>query len=75
MGKGVEFMIGERGWDVKRKIQCIQYLHSPQGQQQLDLHQKGLKKGPNTGLSLLHNATICSIVFYTHSQSHEDLDL
>ena len=60
---------------MKREMQCIQGLHSPQRQQQLEPHQKGLKKGPNTGLSLYHNAIICSTVFYTHLQSPEDLDL
>ena len=75
LGKGVEFMIGERGWGREKEDAVYSMPPLSSGQQQLDLHQKGLKKGPNTGLSLHHNAIICSIVFYTHLQSREDVDL
>lgn len=49
MGKGVEFMTGERGWGREKEDAMYSMPPLSSGAAAAGLHHKGLKKGPNTG--------------------------
>lgn len=74
-GRGVQFMTGERGWGSERgRGRVFNVSTSINGSSSWSSIRRD-SRSLNTGLPLPHNAIPCSIVFYTHLQSHEGLDL